>query len=163
MPGFSALCRRHQVKSGPLVHVGNAQGREIPEYYEAGFTNITVVESAPDRVRALRTRFPGVDVQEVTGEVGFRLDAACPLAHVAVVNIPGHELAVLEFAPWDSLRLLIVVTSASDNSAGASSYDLLTEVATTRGFVEVDRWKRTADADLDVAFVKLGSGRDEHQ
>lgn len=158
MFGFSALCRRHQVTPGPLIHVGDAQGREIPGYYEAGFNDITVVESAPDRVRALRTRFPGVDVQEVTGEAGFRLDAACPAARVAVVNIPGHELAVLEYAPWDSLRLLIVNTSASDNSSGASSYDLLTEIATTRGFVEVDRWKR-ADTDLDVAFVKLG--RDE--
>jgi hypothetical protein len=156
--GFSALCHRHRIESGPLVHVGNAQGREIPGYYDAGFADITIVESAPDRVKALRTRFPGVDVQEVTGEAGFRLDAACPFAAVAVVNIPGHELAVLEFAPWDSLRLLIVTTSASDNSAGASSYDLLTEITTTRGFVEIDRWKRT-DTDLDVAFVKLG--RDE--
>lgn len=155
MLGFPALCHRHQVKPGPLVHVGGVQGRDVPGYYEAGFFDITVVESAPDRVRALRTRFPGVDVQEVTGEAGFRLDAVSPAATVAVVNIPGHELAVLEFAPWDSLRLLIVNTSASDNLAGASSYDLLTEVATTRGFVEVDRWKRT-DTDLDVAFVKLG-------
>lgn len=158
MLGFPALCRRHQVGHGPLVHVGDAQGRDIPGYYEAGFYDITVVESVPDRVRALRTRFPGVLVQEVTGQTGFRLDASCPKAAVAIVNIPGHELAVLEFAPWESLRLLIVNTSASDNSAGASSYDLLTEVATTRGFVEVDRWKRT-DSDLDVAFVKLG--RDE--
>jgi hypothetical protein len=155
---FSALCHQHRIESGPLVHVGSAQGREVPGYYEAGFADITVVESAPDRVKALRTRFPGVDVQEVTGETGFRLDAACPSAAVAVVDIPGHELAVLEFAPWDSLRLLIVTTSASDNSAGASSYDLLTEITTTRGFVEIDRWKRT-DTDLDVAFVKLG--RDE--
>lgn len=155
---FPALCQRHQVGHGPLIHVGDAQGRDIPGYYEAGFYDITVVESVPDRVRALRTRFPGVFVQEVTGDQGFRLDVSCPKAAVAVVNIPGHELAVLEFAPWESLRLLIVNTSASDNSAGASSYDLLTEVATTRGFVEVDRWKRT-DSDLDVAFVKLG--RDE--
>lgn len=158
MFGFSALCRRHQVGPGPLVHVGNAQGREIPGYYEAGFSDITVVESAPDRVRALRTRFPGVDVREVTGEAGFRLDVTSPAARVAVVNIPGHELGILEYAPWDSLRLLIVNTSASDNSVGASSCDLVTEMVTTRGFVEVDRWKRT-DADLDVAFVKLG--RDE--
>lgn len=158
MFAFPALCHRHQVKPGPLVHVGDAQGREIPGYYEAGFFDITVVESAPDRVKALRTRFPGVDVQEVTGEAGFRLDATRPDAAAVVVNIPGHELAILEHAPWDSLRLVIVNTSASDNSAGASSYDLLVEVATTRGFVEVDRWKRT-DTDLDVAFVKLG--RDE--
>lgn len=155
MLGFSALCHQHRVEPGPLVHVGDAQGREIPGYYEAGFFDITVVESSNDRVRALRTRFPGVDVQEVTNEGGWRLDAVSPAATVAVVNIPGHELAVLEFAPWDSLRLLIVNTSASDNSVGASSYDLVTEVATTRGFVEVDRWKR-ADTDLDVAFVKLG-------
>lgn len=155
MFGFSALCHQHRVDPGPLVHVGDAQGREIPGYYEAGFFDITVVESSADRVRALRTRFPGVDVQEVTSGGGWRLDAVSPAATVAVVNIPGHELAVLEFAPWDSLRLLIVNTSASDNSVGASSYDLVTEVATTRGFVEVDRWKR-ADTDLDVAFVKLG-------
>lgn len=152
---FPALCQRHKVDpKGPLIHVGDAQGRNVPEYYEAGFYDIIVVAPGSDRARALRTRFPGVDVQEVT-EAGFRLDAASPTAQVAVVDVPGHELAVLEFAPWDSLRLLIVNTSASDNSAGASSCDLVTEMATTRGFVEVDRWKRT-DTDLDVAFVKLG-------
>jgi hypothetical protein len=154
MLGFPALTGRHRIKPGPLVHVGSAQGREVPAYYEAGFFDITVVESVPERVRALRTRFPGVDIREVTGDEGFRLDAVSPFANVVVVNLPGHELAVLEFAPWDSLRLLIVATSTTDNTNGASSYDLLTEAATTRGFVEVDRWQRTADADVDVIFVK---------
>ena len=153
MHDLTALTRRHRVKPGPLVHVGSAQGREIPAYYQAGFLDITVVDSASERVRALRTRFPGVDIREVTGSEGFRLDATAPRAQTAVVNLPGHELAVLAFAPWDSLRLLIVTTSAADNTNGASSYDLLTEAVTTRGFVEVEQWLR-ADQDIDVVFVK---------
>ncbi len=150
---FPAVCRRHQVDPGPLIHVGSTQGQYIPSYYEAGFLDIKVIESAPERIRALRTRFPGVDVQEVTGEDGFRLDVVCPDARVAVVNVPGHELAVLEFAPWDTLQLVVVSTATADNTAGPSSYDLVTEVVTTRGFVEVDAVKNGAN--LDVAFVKI--------
>lgn len=150
---LSALVRRHRITPGPLVHVGAAQDREIPAYYEAEFFDITVVDSVPDRVRALRTRFPGVDVREVTDGEGLRLDAIAPGAHAAAVNLPGHELAVLEFAPWDTLRLLIVRTTTADNANGANSYDLLTEVVTTRGFVEVDQWQRSGQ-DLDAVFVK---------
>jgi len=153
MHELPVLVDRHRIKPGPLVHVGAAQDREIPAYYEAGFLDLTVVDSAAERVRVLRTRFPGVDVREVTGNEGFRLDTTAPRAQAAVVNLPGHELAVLEFAPWDTLRLLIVRTSTTDNTNGASSYDLLTEAVTTRGFVEVEQWRR-ADQDLDVVFVK---------
>lgn len=148
-----SLVQHHRVDPGPLVHVGNVQGDEVQRYYQAGFNDITVVESSVGRIRSLRTRFPGVDVREVTGEQPFRLDAP---AHVIVVNMPGHELAVLEFAPWDTLSLIIVRTSASDNTSGPSSYDLVTEMVITRGFVEVGSWWYPGEG-LDVAFVKVAN------
>lgn len=142
MHEFPELVRRHQVDPGPLVHVGAAQNREIPAYYEAGFFDITVVDSAPERTKEVRTRYPGVNVVELTGADGLRLDADILSAHVVVVNVPGHELTVLDTTPWADLALLIVATNAKDAINAASSYDLVTEAVTTRGFVEVDRLTR---------------------
>lgn len=145
MHEFPELIRRHQVDPGPLVHVGAAQAREIPAYYEAGFFDITVVDPDPERAKALRTRFPGVNVVE-----DLRLDAP---VHAVTVNEPGRELDVLDTLPWASLTLLIVATTSKDGANAASSYDLVTEAVTTRGFVEVDRWTRHP-VDLHVAFIR---------
>lgn len=154
MLGFATLVRRHRVDPGPLVHVGNIRSQQIPAYYEAGFYDITVVESIPEQVRMLRTRFPGVDVQEVTGNKGFRLDATAPAASVVVIDVFGHELDILEHAPWDGLRLLVVGTTTTSDS-GASPCDLVIEAVTTRGFVEVDRQARSADQGVYVVFAKI--------
>lgn len=158
MQHFPDLVRRHRVDPGALVHVGDADGEAIPAYYEAGFTDITVVDTDPERLRALRTRFPGVDAKQVTEfELdGFRLDAVTSKVQVLVVNMPGHELTVLASAPWDRLSLLVVETSAHLTVTHATAYDLVTEVVTTRGFVEVDRWTRSGEvSDLRVAFNKV--------
>lgn len=157
--GFADLVDRHRVDPGRLVHVGSTVGLgpkdAVTAYYEAGYTDITVVDSDPRRIKALRTRFPGVDVVEVRSDRVFRLDATAPDAHTAVVNMSGHELAVLQFAPWSSLRLLTVCTTAADNATGPSSYDLVTETVTTRGFVEVGTWPRLGSgSDIDVAFIR---------
>lgn len=148
MHEFPELIRRHQVDPGPLAHVGAAQAREIPAYYEAGFSDITVVETDPERAKALRTRFPGVNVVE-----DLALDAQ---VQAVTVNEPGRELEILDLIPWASLTLLTVATTAKDGADAASSYDLVTEVVTTRGFVEVDRWTRHPEdgADINVAFIR---------
>lgn len=148
MHEFPELVRRHRVDPGPLMHVGAAQAREIPTYYEAGFFDITVVESDHERAKALRTRFPGVNVVEDTG-----LDAP---VRAVTVNVPGRELEVLDLIPWASLTLLTVATTAKDGANAASSYDLVTEAVTTRGFVEVDRWTRhpAEGADTFVAYLR---------
>jgi FkbM family methyltransferase len=180
MAAFPGLIRRLGVDpSGQLVHVGAHEGQEMPYYYEAGFTNIVLVEPIPQLVRQLRTRFPGADVvqaacSDVDGSANFhlmaksnmstladplpidhvvdtfvvstrRLDSIAPNAKVAVIDAQGLELEVLEGAPWDSLELLIVESCTEDDSTMASPYDLVTEVVTTHGFVEVDRWVRDYD------------------
>lgn len=156
MHEFPELIRRHQVDPGPLLHVGAAQDRQIPAYYEAGFSDMTIVDSAPERIREVRTRFPGVNVLEVTGSNDFRPGAGAFSAHTVVINTPGHELAVLDTALWADLTLLIVATNTQDATNAASSYDLVTEAVTTRGFVEVDRWTRDprSGADTIVAFLR---------
>lgn len=156
MREFPELIRRHQVDPGPMVHVGAAQGHEIPAYYEAGFFDITVIDSAPERVKSVRTRFPGVDVIEMTSADDFRPGAGVFSSPVVVVNMPGHELAILDTVIWGDLALLIVATNAKDASNAASPYDLVTEAVTTRGFVEVDRWIRDprSGADTVVAFLR---------
>jgi FkbM family methyltransferase len=181
MAAFPGLIRRLGVDpSGQLVHVGAHEGQEMPYYYEAGFTNITLVEPIPDLARQLRTRFPMTEVVEaactdrdnelaqlhVMAKTNMstlvapqsrdqvvdsylvqtrRLDAIAPNAKVAVIDAQGLELEVLEGAPWDSLELLIVESCTEDDSTMASPYDLVTEVVTTHGFVEVDRWVRDYD------------------
>ena len=156
MHEFPELIRRHQVDPGRLVHVGAAQGREIPAYYEAGFFDITIVDAAPERVREVRTRFPGVNVVEVTSATDFRPGAGVFSAHTVVINTPGHELAVLDGPLWNDLVILIVATNAKDTGNAASPYDLVTEAVTTRGFVEVDRWTRDprSGADTIVAYLR---------
>lgn len=156
MQEFPELTHRHQVDPGPLVHVGAAQDHQIPAYYEAGYFDITIVDSAPERIREVRTRFPGVNVVEVTGHDDFRPGAGVFSAHTVVVNVPGHELAVLNGTLWNNLALLIVATNAKDAVNAASSYDLVTEAVTTRGFVEVDRWTRDprSGADTIVAYLR---------
>lgn len=146
------LVRRHRVDPGRLVHVGTVTGREIPAYYDAGYVDITVVCADQRQIRAVRTRFPGVDAVETRDEL-----ASTSLgAHTFVVNVPGHELALMQFTPWTSSQLLIVATSTADTENGPSSCDLVTETVTTRGFVEVDRWERSGGGGaVDVAFLKV--------
>lgn len=145
---FVDLIERHKLTPGRLVHVGSTEPESIPDYYEARYFDITVIDADPERIKSVRTRFPGVNAVETTDELAsLRLDA-----HTVVINTPGHELALMQFIPWDSIELLIVRTSAADNANGPSSYDLVTETATVRGFVEVDQ--RGGGADLEVAFLK---------
>ena len=159
MHRFPGLIARHRVDPGHLVHAG-VRGREaVPFYHEAGYTRITVIEPAPGEAWVLRSQFPSVDVIQgscspAKDNHALRLDAAAPRAHAVVVNDPGSELAVLAGVPWDTLDLLIVNTSTSDVTEFASAYDLVTEVVTTRGFVEVDRWTRDTDGTLDAVFMK---------
>lgn len=157
----SDLIARHLVDLGHVVHVGAVEGPEIAAYYEAGFSHITVVDADPERVRSIRTRYPGVDVvqavctpAEARGNDDVevrRLDAIAPEAKIVTINSPGNERAILAHAPWDSLKLAIVGTCTADDP---SPYDLVTEIATTRGFVEVDRWTRSYPTLLDVAYMK---------
>lgn len=153
MRGFETLVQRHQVDPGPLVHVGSAQHREIPTYYGAGFLDITVVDSDPQRVKNVRTRFPGVNVVEMED---LRPGAGIFSAHTVVINAPGHELGILDEALWNNLHMLIVATDIKGSGNAASPYDLLTEAVTTRGFVEVDRWTRVPSdsAGLYVAYLR---------
>jgi len=179
MQAFPELVKRHRVDPGKLVHVGAHEGQEMRFYYEAGFTDMVLVEPIPELAKQLRTRFPGVEVvqaacsdhegeatlnilqrtnmstllepgplDQVTRTVGValrRLDAIAPDAQVAVIDAQGHELEVLSAAPWDSLQMVIVETCTVDDPTVASSYDLVTEAVTTKGFVEVDRWTRDYD------------------
>lgn len=157
---ISDLIARHLVDLGHIVHVGAVEGPEIAAYYEAGFYRITVVDADPDRVRSIRTRYPGVEVEQAVcspaetrgnDEIKVRrLDAIAPSAKIVVINSPGHGRAILATAPWSSIELVIVGTCTTDEP---SEYDLMTEAVTTRGYVEVDRWTRNASTQ-DVAYLK---------
>jgi len=161
MQFFPDLIERHQVDPGHLVHVGSVEGPEIPAYYDAGFNHITVVNADPDQARLLRRWFPAVQVEQAVCSLAEtrgddtievrRLDAIAPSANVAVVNSLGHERAILQTAPWENLEMLVVGTCTTNEP---SMYDLVTEVVTTRGFVEVDRWTRNTTSAQDVAYMK---------
>lgn len=159
MHRFPGLVARHRVDPGYLVHVGVCGREAVPFYHEAGYTHITVIEPAPDEAWALRHQFPGIEVIQgscapAKDNRALRLDAITPRAQTVVVNDPGSELAILAGAPWGAIDLLIVNTSTSDTTDFANAYDLVTEVVTTRGFVEVDRWTRDTDGAVDVVFMK---------
>lgn len=170
---FPELVRRHSLHPGRLVHVGARDGHEVFAYDQAGFADLVLIEPAPERVLRLRRRFPGARVIQaacsdregradlMTQSNGplrdvalMRLDVAAPLSRAAVVDTPGHERAVLAAAPWLTLDVVIVRTTARRGEAtGVSPYDLVTEIVTTKGFVEVDRWTRPDSGDVDVVFI----------
>lgn len=156
---FPDLISRHRVDPGHLVHVGVIRDQEVSYYYEAGFSHITVAYPDPMVAKVIRTRFPGVDVNM---DEERRLDAIAPDARVLVVRTPGNEVSTLLAAPWSFLDLIIVETCTAIGDDPASTYDLVTEIVTTRGFVEVERWTRDfdsrhsspADDVLNVVYVK---------
>ncbi len=147
---FPALVHLHRIRPGRLMHVGPVGLGTIPGYYEAGYSDITVFYADREHIKSVRTRFPGVNA------VSELPDTSLP-AQTCVIDMPGYELSLVQLIPAE-VELLAVSTSASDNTNGASSYDLLTEVTTTRGFVEIDRQKRADGATIDVAFVNLMEG-----
>jgi hypothetical protein len=74
-----------------------------------------------------------------------RLDDIAPDADAAVIDVQGHEVAVLAAAPWDSLRLLMVETCTVDDPATAPLYGDMGIYMADRGFVEVTYYARDYD------------------
>lgn len=158
-----------------LVHVGAHEGEEVLHYRSAGIGRITLVEPIPELAARLRARFVDVDVvqaacSDVNGTavlrvpartnmatlvdglagrelevVTRRLDEVAPDADVAVVDVQGHEFAVLDAAPWDSLRAVVVETCTVDDPALSPPYDAMVAYMAARGFVELARFARDYD------------------
>lgn len=158
-----------------LVHVGGHEGEELYAYLAAGIRNITVVEPLPVLAGRLRMRFPTVEVVQAAcsdragvaalhvpartnmaslHDVGgtsvnvptVRLDAVCPDADAAVVDVQGHEMEVLAAAPWESLRVVVVETLHGVDDPGLSPpYGAMVTYMAGRGFAERQRWVRDYD------------------
>lgn len=158
-----------------LVHVGANDGLELPLYRQAGIPRVTAVEPIPELAAKLRAEHPDVTVVECacsdragtatlhipakssmasleggdgdTIEVQTRrLDDIAPDADCAVVDVQGHEFAVLAAAPWDSLRLLMVETlHGVDDPTLSPPYDDMVAFMSSRGFREVARFGRSYD------------------
>jgi FkbM family methyltransferase len=158
-----------------LVHVGAHEGQEVPGYLSAGIERITLVEPLPELAAGLRKRFPTLTVVEaacsdadglmqltvpaktnmatlVPGLVGSRvtvpvrrLDDIAPDADAAVIDVQGHEFAVLSAAPWDSLQLLVVETCTIDAPTLSPLYDETAAYMAQRGFRELTYFVRDYD------------------
>jgi FkbM family methyltransferase len=75
-----------------------------------------------------------------------RLDDIAPDAEAAVIDVQGHEMAVLAAAPWDTLRLVMVETLHGVEDATLSPpYEQVAEFMAGRGFTEVARLTRDYD------------------
>jgi FkbM family methyltransferase len=112
---------------------GSAAGRARLHLMQ--HTNLSTLQtpSSEDRV----TGFLEVDVR--------RLDDLAPDADVAVIDVQGRELDVLEGAPWASLRLLIVETCTVPDPVMAADYGEVSLLAARHGFYEFGRWCRDYD------------------
>jgi FkbM family methyltransferase len=184
-----------------LVHVGAHEGEEVPYYRAAGIQRITLVEPIPELAARLRGTFVDVQVVEaacsdvdgtavltvpartnmaslVPGLAGRqlevvtrRLDGIAPDADALVVDVQGHEFAVLAAAPWDSLRAVVIETCTVDDPTLSPPYDATVEYMAGRGFAElawfardydwIQRWAyrrttRTGGEVRDVIFVRQG-------
>lgn len=169
---LAAILAEHEVRH--LVHVGAHEGEEVPHYRAAGIERITLVEPIPALAAGLRQRFPDVTVVEAacsdaegtatlhiprrtnmatlipvdgyTIKVPLvRLDAVAPDADGAVIDVQGHEFAVLDAAPWGSLRVLMVETCTVDDPTLSPPYDAVVAYMAERGFAEVKQLARDYD------------------
>lgn len=92
----------------------------------------------------MATLVPGLDGSTVKVPTR-RLDDIAPDADAAVIDVQGHEFAVLAAAPWDSLRLLVVETCTIDAPTLSPRYDVTVEYMAERGFREVAYFVRDYD------------------
>jgi FkbM family methyltransferase len=169
---WARLLVEHNIQH--LVHVGAHEGEEVPYYLNAGIPRITLVEPIPELAAKLRTTYPSVTVVEAacSDESGVatlhipaktnmatllptegqavavplvRLDEIAPDADAAVIDVQGHEFAVLASAPWDSLRLLMVETCTVDDPILSPLYDDMVMYMSGQGFAEITRLVRDYD------------------
>lgn len=173
------------VRPRHLIHVGAHDGEEIPHYRAAGIECITVVEPIPELAARLRARFVGVEVVEAacsdangtavltvpdrtnmatlvpgldgrTIEVATRrLDEIAPDADALVLDVQGHEFAVLAAAPWNSLRVIVVETCTLDDPTLSPPYDAMTAYMADRGFTEMTYFVRDYDWIQRWAFRRI--------
>jgi FkbM family methyltransferase len=169
---WARLLGEHQVRH--LVHVGAHEGEEVPYYLAAGIGRVTLVEPIPHLAGRLRAAYPSVTVVEAacsdeTGTAALhipaktnmatllptdgktievplrRLDDIAPDADAAVIDVQGHEFAVLSAAPWGTLRLLMVETCTVDDPILAPPYGEMVTYMAGRGFTEIARLTRDYD------------------
>jgi FkbM family methyltransferase len=137
---------------------------------------ITLVEPIPALAARLRARFVDVEVVEaacsdtdgtavlrvprrtnmasiVDGLDGKaievvvrRLDGIAPDADAAVIDVQGHELAVLAAAPWPSLRAVVVETCTVDDPRMAAPHADVEAVMAGQGFRQVAAFPRDYQA-----------------
>lgn len=81
----------------------------------------------------MATVVPGLDGETVT-VLARRLEDIAPDADAAVVDVQGHEFAVLAGAPWGSLRVVVVETCTIDAPTLSPRYDLMARYMTARGY-----------------------------
>lgn len=164
-----------QQRPAHLVHVGAHEGQEVPYYIAAGVGRITLVEPIPELAAGLRAAYPDVTVVEAacSNRIGTatlhipqktnmatlvptgggrtitvptcRLDEIAPDADAAVIDVQGHEMAVLSAAPWHSLRLLMIETCTVDDPILSPLYADVVAMMAGRGFTEACRLVRDYD------------------
>lgn len=161
----------HQHKPRHLVHVGAHEGEEMSGYVGIHrLTLVEPIPALAERLRHRHREDPRVTVVECacsdhsgeavlrvprrTNMAGFhadgdpiqvqvrRLDEVAPDADAAVVDVQGHELAVLAGAPWDSLRLVVVETCTVDDPTMSARHEDVEAVMRERGFTELARFGR---------------------
>lgn len=126
--------------------------------------NVTVVQAACSDANGMtqltvpaKTNMATV----VSGLVGasitvpaVRLDFIASDADAAVIDVQGHEFAVLSAAPWDTLRLVEVETCTVDDPTLSPLYDQTVQYMAERGFREVTYFVRDYDWIQRWAFGK---------
>lgn len=137
IPGLAAKLR------GRWVHEPRVQVVEAACSDRAGSAALRVM------ARTNMSTLAAPAVGEVTSVLVVptrRLDDICPDADCAIVDVQGHEVPVLDGAPWESLRLVIVETlHGVDDPAMAPPHDEVVAYMRARGFAEVAAFGRSYD------------------
>jgi FkbM family methyltransferase len=98
----------------------------------------------PARTNMATVELPSWDEGAVIEVEARRLDEIAPDADAAVIDVQGHEFAVLEAAPWASLQLIMVETCTIDDAL-SPRYEIMIDYMREGGFGVIAEYARDYD------------------
>lgn len=119
---------------------------------------VTLYVPARTNMATVHAEMAGATAHQVAA---VRLDEVAPDADAAVIDVQGHELAVLAAAPWSFLHLVIVETCTVDDPLMSARHDEVEAVMTARGFRQVAVFPRDYRAVVRWATGITPSGSGE--
>ena len=151
------LIERYAERDRPLLEVGCRNGRNMMSLYQAGFRNLTGIESTCERLLQMEGRHPEMSAHSrvLCGDEAEVLSALGDCEFDLVFTVGFFEQPGADYSPvWDGMarvaRLHVVTIEDERPAAGASDYRAVFE---SRGFIQVMEKSLSALTELKSDFT----------